>query len=61
MKLENERQRKEFIKVIDELRQETNHQKSFINRDVYDELKWLWSNAQNRTYAKDWFKIALGW
>ena len=61
MKLETQRQRNTFINVIDELRKETHHENTYITREEFDALKWIWNNSKNRQYAKDWMKVNMGW
>lgn len=62
MKLyESRRMRNMFLNVIEELRNETNHQKTFIESWQIQNLKWIWRMAHNRAEAKGWMRMELGW
>ena len=61
MKLETMIQRNSFVNSIKELRDETNHPKTFIERWQFENLKWIWRKAHNRKEAKSWMKVELGW
>ena len=61
MKFYEDKDKRKFVKAVNELREETNHHSDFIERWQYINLQWIWRKASNKNEAKSWMKVELGW